>query len=662
VPDIEASAIAGQTAPPIPLARRGYLHTRTAGNGGPISFSGPRANGMGSAISTDFEAVAPLFACGFWRVHGATHRESQSRVSLWQLDSKSARAAAASAAEFDRYAAAVSQSIVRVRRLHHPHVLRVLAMPDNAADISFAAEELDGTLATDRSLTADDITYVADQLLQTLEFLHRSAHLMALSLTPESIGLTKSLQVKLCDFTFATPDYQDFAYTPFRVSPLFPSLHFSAPEILLNEIVSPAADVFSWASVMVFCFARGPFFDAKTVEQQMTQVQERELPALPTDEMREMLRQALHIDAFCRPSLDELVHSKAFLQLSIRSLRFIDEILTKSPDDRYAFYEKMAPTLPLFSERILKTKFAPLFLRQVLADDRYAPALVPLLLNLAARFDAAYFASAVDALRALLQRVTPPQLALANLSVAPLLAERGNQAETLQPLFVAALQSDEAEVRAEALARLPAVVAGLGARAVLDSLVPALAALLLAADCAGCCAAVECLGLCLERVPADDFCERAIPGIGRAWERIAEPPLARAIQRLLTLLRPSPDPICRFVVPLAAGILASPVAERDVGLGMVAVIGTAMDAVIGQRRLEERAAVWVPLVDADEAAIQEPVRPVGASGANTEAPRAEAGAAAGAAAEEAGEEEKPRPGLFAGMSVGAAKARRARSK
>jgi hypothetical protein len=162
----------------------------------------------------------------------------------------------------------------------------------------------------------------------------------------------------------------------------------------------------------------------------------------------------------------------------------------------------------------------------------------------------------------------------------------------LQPLFVSALQSSIQKVRAEALTRLPAVILGLGVKAVLEALIPALTGLLNESDdTPACCAAIECLGHCLSCAQPDQLCELAFPALSMCWKKQPRPELAAAIERLMLLLRPSPPVICRLLVPLAAGILASKVAEREIGIGLVTIIGDSMDAVVRLRRLEERATV-----------------------------------------------------------------------
>jgi hypothetical protein len=110
----------------------------------------------------------------------------------------------------------ITQSISQLRRIHHPRILNIIEVADPAKDIGFAAEEVSSTLASDHSLTSDDVAYVADQLAQTIRFLYFSVGLLNLSITPDSLYLTRDIQVKLSDFTFCWCAMQPaFRFSPF---------------------------------------------------------------------------------------------------------------------------------------------------------------------------------------------------------------------------------------------------------------------------------------------------------------------------------------------------------------------------------------------------------------------------------------------------------------
>jgi hypothetical protein len=366
---------------------------------------------------------------------------------------------------------------------------------------------------------------------------------------------------------------------------------------LLNELVSPSADVFSWASVVIFCFNRQPFFDAKTIEIQMRHIQGKRLPALIPDELRQVVATSMHIDASCRPSVDEIVKSKAFLQMSVRSLRFLDNILLRTPAERSDFYTKLVPTLPIFSDRILRHHLYPLFMSELISDERYAPVLVPLIFHIGKRYAPAEFMNEIlNPLRHVFKRTVPEELGFANLSVTPIILDRvavEQQCEVLYPLFIASLQSPSAGLRGEALKHIPGMIASMSEEIIQRTLMPTLLEFIdEARDLSVCCSVIECLGQCLAKVHPDAFCECVVPKLLICWQRVRVPQLAVAIEFLLRKMRPSPLAVSKYVVPIAAEILASRQAGAATENALIAIINGSMDKIITERNLIARAANW----------------------------------------------------------------------
>jgi serine/threonine protein kinase len=497
------------------------------------------------------------------------------------------------------------QSISQLRRIRHPGVLKVIEVADPTKDIGFAAEEVWSTLECDSGLNSDDITYIADQLAQVIQFLHISVGLLNLSITPYSVCLTKDLQIKLSDFTFCWCAMQPaFRFNPFDISPAYPHLNFSAPEVLLDEAISPACDVFSWASVVLCCLTRRCFFDATTVEDQMRQIQTRPIPILSSEDMRELIINGLRIEPTLRPKVDDIIKSRAFLQLSIRSLRFLDAILTKSGPERHTFYSNFLPTLPLFSDRLLRYRLQPIFLNDLLRDVRYGPVLIPLIFNIGRRYDKADFMREIIVpLRKILEMTVPEELALANLSVTPIIIDRvevNSQCDVLSPLFIASLHSSSSRLRGEALKHIPLMIASMTEDVILASLVPTLLRFIdEISDISIVCAVLEGLGQCLAKVHPDTFCEVAIPKLMLCWNRVKQPHLALAIEFVLRKLHPTSPMVCKFVIPIAAEVLASRKARPATQSQLATIINDSIDAIMSERNLVARSANWQPQVVRD---------------------------------------------------------------
>jgi SCY1-like protein 2 len=578
--------------------------------------------GAGSAQaeeSKDYENVIQIFTSGFWKVHSAIHKGTQARVSLWLLERNTLKSAMHLPGEFDRTTANAIHSIAELRRLNHPHVLKVTDTIENAREIGFSAEEVDGTLAT-ISLSPDDITYVGDQLARTLNSIHTTFRIISCSLTPDGVCLTRGLDVKLCDLSFSVAVAQPIARPAFSVSPVCPPLHFSAPEVLFDGPISPACDVFSWAAVLIFCLNGGPFFDSGTVEDQMAQIQDKPLPAAAVDDLRDVLTNSLLIEPSLRPAFDEILRSKAFLPLAIRSLRFVDLIADREDAERYDFYSKLRPSLPLFSDRILRYKLQPLFIADLMRDVRYGPVLIPLIFNIGRKYDkTSFMREIVIPLQGVLARASPEELVLANLSVTPIIVDCldvNEQFGVLYPLFMASLQSKSDRLRGEAIKHIPHLIANMTEDGILTSLIPTLLGLVEDVhDIHVVCSVVDCMGQCLARVNSDTLCLRAIPKLMLCWNRIRRSELAASIANILQLLHPTSGLVCRYVLPVAADILSSKKVDLATENLLATIISESVDALMRSRKLTQRAENWMPKIAVDSVKLARPVRVAPLSGA-----------------------------------------------
>jgi serine/threonine protein kinase len=562
---------------------------------------------MGAGISEHYDSINPIFTSGFWKVHSATHKLTQVPVSLWLFDQQLLKTSVKSSAERLKYTDAVNKSVAQLRRIRHPNILKITEISENPKDIGFAAEQVDNTLEGDTTLTVDDVTYVANQLAHALQFLHDSAGIVCLSINPSTVCLTTSLEVKICDFTFAEPWWR-----PYHVSPIHPRLNYSAPELLFDGDATAASDVFSWAAVIASSVNKKPLFDAMTIELYMQQLKERAMPEIASEDMRDIVIQGLKVDASLRPSVEEIIKSKGFLQLSIRSLRFIDMILTKTDADRFSFYANMVGALSLFSDRLLRYKMQPLFMTELRRDIRYGPAVIPLIFHIGCRFSQEDFMREIIVpLKPILQMTEPENLALANLSVTPIIVDRvevDQHFDVLYPLFVSSLQSQSPRLRAEAVKRVPLVVAGTGERQILSSLLPTLLTFIdEIQDLSIVCSVVDCLAESLVKVNHDNFCELVFPKLVLCWCRVRCPGLASAIESLLARLKPSPPKVCKFVLPMASEVLSSRLAKATTETKLAAIIHAAVDTIVTDRHLIERTDGWSPM-RRPEAEIVPPIR------------------------------------------------------
>ena len=572
---------------------------------------------MGAGISENYEGIRPAFNSGFWKVHWAVHKLTRQPVTLWDFDPKAIKQASKSKSEVQRYIDSMIQSVSQMRRLHHPQILKIIEVSENQKQFGFVAEEVVGTLESDDSLNGDDITYAADQLAQVLQFLHENAHLANLTLTPASVCLTQALQVKLCAFNFCTslvtPEVTP-QYGPFSISKLQPSLYYTAPEYLANTAVSAASDVFSYAVVVLRAFAKKELFDAKTVEDQYKQIEalRNNMPKLTSDSLAETLQQCLNFQPNERPTVEQVAKSKGFLQLTVRSLRFIDTILTRDNEDKYRFYRGLLNSIPLFSERLLKYKLLPCFIDELLNDVRYGTALVPLILTIGKKYDKQSFDDLViKPIAHILKMFQPEELALTNLAAIPLILEKSDSQDTfnvIYSLLLSTLKSESAKVRDEALKKIPIIITAMSEQLIVSSLLPTLLGSLDdITDVVVLASVVEAIGECIEKVNRDAFAEITIPKLMLCWVGFRAAPLAVSLCKLLQKLDCSPKYRCKYIMPMACDMMSEKNLEKSLVEELGQIIIKSVDLIVVQRDLENLAANYTPEEKAENDVIAAPV-------------------------------------------------------
>jgi SCY1-like protein 2 len=518
---------------------------------------------MGVGISRHYAVVRPLFASSFWNVSLAHHKLSGEQVSLWQMDYDSVLKLG-SKSERQLFLEASLQSVLQMRRLRHPSVLKIVEPPESVRALSFAAEPVMGALSSERSLTPDDACYLALQLAAVLVFLHRDARLTLFGLSTFSISLTETLALKLSLFTWAVPLGSAPRFGPFALHPFHPPLNFSSLEFVLNQSPDSATDIFSFGCVFASVVLGRPVFDCQTVDDYTAAVLTPvPLPEAVFPEVRDLIRRSLSPNPADRPSFDEILLHPAFQTTPLAALRYLDTLVTKTDEDRYTFFKGFATTFPNFSARLLGSKMVPLLISEVLREPRLGPVILPLLFEIARHFDKATFHSIVfTPLAGLLTSPDPPQCLLAVLASLPIIIDQiedGRHYELCYPIIAAAISTTAPQLHREALAHIPKLLDTMTSETVDREVVPALIELFSVSDDVKVVSAcVQSLADCLPKIDHDSFSRRVVPRITAAWNRLGEPAaLADACLYVVERLRVSVEVAMREVVPMVSEVLAS---------------------------------------------------------------------------------------------------------
>jgi serine/threonine protein kinase len=179
-------------------------------------------------------------------------------------------------------------------RVQHPNVVKTIEIgqSDNGLHflaIEWAAGELLERYAKQHApLSTEETAVIIAQIGAAVQAAH-SARIVHRDLKPENVMYDpETRQVKLLDFGIAT-DVQAAADERLTRAGFFVgSLMYVAPEALSGEIVTPAADQYSLATIAYYLLTRCLPYTAKAPREMFTQL--LTLPPVPLNAARERLK------------------------------------------------------------------------------------------------------------------------------------------------------------------------------------------------------------------------------------------------------------------------------------------------------------------------------------------------------------------------------------
>lgn len=179
-------------------------------------------------------------------------------------------------------------------RVQHPNVVQTIEIGESDTGIHFlaiewAAGELLEKYAKQRApLPPEETAVIISQIGAAVQAAH-SAKIVHRDLKPENVMYDpETRQVKLLDFGIATDVQAPADERLTRAGFFVGSLMYIAPEALSGEIVTPAADQYSLATIAYYLLTRALPYTAKAPREMFTQL--LTLPPVPLNAARERLK------------------------------------------------------------------------------------------------------------------------------------------------------------------------------------------------------------------------------------------------------------------------------------------------------------------------------------------------------------------------------------
>ncbi|KAL8765065.1 MAG: hypothetical protein Q9194_006695 [Teloschistes cf. exilis] len=262
----------------------------------------------------------------------------------------------------------------------------------------FVVEEADGQLRR-RELEIDELEIQKGllQVAQGLEFLHESAGLVHGNLTPESIYVNAKSDWKIAGLAFAgPPDTSDTASNipPISLSevlyhdPRLPrslqlDMDYTSPDFVMDSNVSSAADMFSLGLVMLALYNSPHTSPLKTNSNISTYkklfgtISSAPSPTnnflssrpLPKDLLSDVLPRLITRRPGQRMNAREFQQSRFFDNILVSSIRFLDSLPAKTPNEKSQFMKGLPKIIGQFPRSVLEKKVLPALLEETKDRD-----------------------------------------------------------------------------------------------------------------------------------------------------------------------------------------------------------------------------------------------------------------------------------------------------
>jgi SCY1-like protein 2 len=354
---------------------------------------------MGSQLSKHYDVDKDVHWLGgpsnVWRIHNATKKgPSKAPVSVFIFDKKQIKSKSDTASVWEF----LNKDADELARIKHPNVLNLEQQPlEDGKTLVLITEPVDYSLAflldnykMKNSLPGElESKLIMLELLEAIHFLHNTAKLSHISISPENVYITKNGKVKIAGFSCwtgikDTASTINFSYSTFGDNnfALAPNLRFTAPEIVDENVATPQADVFSLGCVLYYLLnidkGEDAFLLKMTNQYSTTQhskacqdlrfQMDSKFSHLPY-ELKALFKSALDTNRNSRGSVNSFVENGFFQDPLIKTIRYLENIEHKEHHNVVQFLTGLSRILEKFDKRSCIRKILPLMLKWVDKGD-----------------------------------------------------------------------------------------------------------------------------------------------------------------------------------------------------------------------------------------------------------------------------------------------------
>ncbi|KAI8936393.1 hypothetical protein NX059_006803 [Plenodomus lindquistii] len=258
----------------------------------------------------------------------------------------------------------------------------------------YVVEEADGQKRR-RELEIDELEIQKGllQIAKGLEFLHESAGLVHANLTPDAIFINAKSDWKISGLGFSTPpenSTKPTSVTPISLSEVLNydarlprhvqlNMDYTSPDFVMDGNITPAADMFSLGMLIIALYNsphRSPMeFNGSTSSYKRAFSSSASIPSktnnfmssqpLPRDVMNGVLDRLITRRPAQRINAREFQQAQYFDNILVSTIRFLDSLPAKSPNEKSQFLRGLPRILNQFPKSVLDKKILPALLEEM---------------------------------------------------------------------------------------------------------------------------------------------------------------------------------------------------------------------------------------------------------------------------------------------------------
>ncbi|CUM65773.1 uncharacterized protein PRCAT00003421001 [Priceomyces carsonii] len=320
----------------------------------------------------------PLFSSDAWKVYPAKHRSLGRAVSVFIFDkskfesqihrmclsmsSNNPKVVISNCYELIKY------EVTQLSKLKHPQILTVFeTLEETKLKFLFATEPVKGSLVTTDLAKLDNLSIQKGllEIAKSLQFLHNYCSIIHFNLQPSSVFINTQGDWKLAGFRFLKDlkeilPLERLNFFLMHNSSLVPfsnlNVNYTAPELLIDKqlILDPGNDIWSLGCLIFYLYNKGEAilncFDTNSISDYKSEFKRFEnkfynhrpselryfLKNVP-DKLYPLFPQILARYPNERITIDQFIDSDFFQGNLIRAMLFIDEISTKTLEEKTIF-------------------------------------------------------------------------------------------------------------------------------------------------------------------------------------------------------------------------------------------------------------------------------------------------------------------------------------